>query len=407
MQNVRFLNMTQYNNPSFFKFIHDNKNVDSKSLLLKHHGKMMGFPLEFAVVQIESRKKTESKLPYFLSFDKFIFPDKISAEQSSDQRVAKYHASLVGRGQHILDMTSGLGIDAMSMAMADNYVTACELDKNKHDALIHNSSIIELSGFTPVNCNSVEFIRNSSESFDIIFIDPARRDINNKRTYSFNDCIPDVTSCISDMKSRSKRIFIKASPLLDVTKVRDEIDCISKLHLVCVKGECKELLVEIDNSECFKGIRVVDLNDDGMISDIFFDEAELRHGLFTFASKSDLAVGKYLYEPNAGVMKLNPAKALCDRYNGLKKLARNTSLYISDILYDNFPGRISIIENIPDNEALKSMKGEKYNVVSRNYPLTADELRKKYRIKEGKDKFLYAFRMTENSIPQLCLTQRI
>ncbi len=399
--------MTQYNNPSFFKFIHDNKNVDSKSLLLKHHGKMMGFPLEFAVVQIESRKKTESKLPYFLSFDKFIFPDKISAEQSSDQRVAKYHASLVGRGQHILDMTSGLGIDAMSMAMADNYVTACELDKNKHDVLIHNSSIIELSGFTPVNCNSVEFIRNSSESFDIIFIDPARRDINNKRTYSFKDCIPDVTSCISDMKSRSKRIFIKASPLLDVTKVRDEIDCISKLHLVCVKGECKELLVEIDNSECFKGIRVVDLNDDGMISDIFFDEAELSHGLFTFASKSDLAVGKYLYEPNAGVMKLNPAKALCDRYNGLKKLARNTSLYISDILYDNFPGRISIIENIPDNEALKSMKGERYNVVSRNYPLTADELRKKYRIKEGKDKFLYAFRMTENSIPQLCLTQRI
>lgn len=144
-----------------------------------------------------------------------------------------------------------------------------------------------------------------------------------------------------------------------------------------------------------------------MISDIFFHEAELRHGLFTVAVKSDLAVGKYLYEPNAGVMKLNPAKALCDRYNGLKKLARNTSLYISDILYDNFPGRISIIESIPDNEALKSMKGERYNVVSRNYPLTADELRKKYRIKEGKDKFLYAFRMTENSIPQLCLTQRI
>lgn len=399
--------MTQYNNPSFFKFIHDNKNEDSKSLLLRHHGKEMGFPLDFAVVQIESRKKTEAKLPYFLSFDKFTFPDKISAEQSSDQRVAKYHASLVGRGQHILDMTAGLGIDAMSMAMADNSVTAFELDKNKYDALLHNSSIIGLSQFTPVNCNSVEFIRNSSESFDIIFIDPARRDINNRRTYSLKDCTPDVTSCISDMKARGKHIFIKASPLLDVTKVRDEIDCISKIHLVCVKGECKELLVEIDNSGCFKGIRVVDLNDDGMISDIFFDEAELSQGLFTVAAKSDLAVGNYLYEPNAGVMKLNPAKALCDRYNGLKKLARNTSLYISDILYDNFPGRISVIESIPDKEALKSMKGERYNVVSRNYPLTADELRKKYRINEGKDKFLYAFRMTEDNISQLCLTRRI
>lgn len=122
-----------------YGFIEENAREDINKLLLRYHGKTLPYSLDFAVDQIVARRKTYSKLPSFVCFRKFLFPDLISSEQASDERVAEYHAALAGSGKKILDMTAGLGIDAMSMAMRGNDVTACDIDPNKIDALHHNA----------------------------------------------------------------------------------------------------------------------------------------------------------------------------------------------------------------------------------------------------------------------------
>ena len=318
-----------------YGFIEENAREDINKLLLRYHGKTLPYSLDFAVDQIVARRKTYSKLPSFVCFRKFLFPDLISSEQASDERVAEYHAALAGSGKKILDMTAGLGIDAMSMAMRGNDVTACDIDPNKIDALHHNAEV------------------------------------------------------------------------LDITQILKEIECTSFIHIVCAKGECKEVLVEISRNEKFGGVRIVDLDDAGIASDISFSYNELKMSGTGIAKLSDFSAGCYLYEPNAGVMKLKIPGALCMRFPGIKHVSHNTSLYVSECLYDDFPGRVLRIDSIPDKRELKAIKGQKYNVVTRNYPVDVCVLRKKIGVKEGDDKFLYAFRAAIDNRPLICLASKV
>lgn len=389
-----------------YGFIEENAREDINKLLLRCHGKTLPYSLDFAVDQIVARRKTYSKLPSFVCFRKFLFPDLISSEQASDERVAEYHAALAGSGKKILDMTAGLGIDAMSMAMRGNNVTACDIDPNKIDALHHNAEVLDIQGIHPYCRDSIDFIRSAGK-FDMIFIDPARRDASSRRTYSFSDCTPDVIELLSLMREKADRILIKSSPLLDITQILKEIECTSFIHIVCAKGECKEVLVEISRNEKFGGVRIVDLDDAGIASDISFSYNELKMTGTGIAKLSDFSAGCYLYEPNAGVMKLKIPGALCMRFPGIKHVSHNTSLYVSECLYDDFPGRVLRIDSIPDKRELKAIKGQKYNVVTRNYPVDVCVLRKKIGVKEGDDKFLYAFRAAIYNRPLICLASKV
>lgn len=392
---------------SFYDFVAAHKNENSSKLLLKYYGKKLTFSIEFAVCQVIARTKTSSKIPYFLTFDQFLFPDLISSEQASDERVAKYHASLIGTGKKVLDMTAGLGIDAMSVAISGNNVVACEINPLKYEALTHNAQIIGIKDFFPVCGNCVSFIENTDYHFDVIFIDPARRDCNNNRIYSLSDCNPDVMGILPKMLNISDRILIKASPLLDLTYLRKSIPHVEWIHVVCVKGECKEVLIDISKGNGFKGLRFVDLDDSGFKSDVSFTQEELADYDSPIADELDLLPGNYLYEPNAGLMKLSASGAICHRFQRIKRVAVNTAIYVSDTLYSDFPGRVLCIESIPDKHQLKALKGRFYNVVVRNYPIDASLLRKKLGVRDGTDCFIYAFRATSDCRPMICLASRI
>lgn len=399
------MNIGKNINESFFDFIAKNKDADIDRLLLKYHDCDFDFDIEMAVTQITARKKTASKLSDFIKYPEFIFSDSLAAEQSTDQRVAWYHAALVGSGEKVLDMTAGLGIDAMTIAAAGNEVVACDIDESRTLFLRHNANVLGFKNLTAINCDSTSL--DLPHNYDVVFIDPARRDANSRRTYSFADCAPDVISMMPKMQIMSDRILIKASPMLDISQIRQEIPDISMIHIVSVKGECKEVLVDIRKSKGFKGIRVVDLGDDEYISEIQFSPAEIAMKGVPIAEISNITEGNYLYEPNAGVMKVDCRSAICHRFDGLKRIANDTSLYVSEYLFEDFPGRVSKIENICDKDLLKSLINERYNIVSRNYPLTADEIRKKYKLKEGFNKYLYAFRGGVKKKPIICLTYRI
>ncbi len=393
-------------NEDFLRFIEENKNEESGKILFKYHGKPLPFSIKFAVLQLECRKKYRNKLTFFLNESQFIFPDDLAPEQASDQRVARYHAEVIGVGNKVLDMTAGLGIDAMSIAMHGNKVTAVELNPDKETILSHNANILGLNCFKSVCDDSIRFITQTSDKFDVVFIDPARRKDDNSRAYSFADCIPNVLKITDEIFRISPKLMIKASPLLDIHNILKEIRSTERIHIVCVKGECKEVLIEAGKDTDFQEVKIVDFKSDDSKRIVTFSKDELIDTKPRIISEDMLKAGQYLYEPVSGLMKITAYGALCKKF-GLYKLSNNTSLYISDTFNPSFPGRVTKIEAIADKKLLTSIKGDKFNVVSRNYPLSADALRNKYRLKEGMDKFMYAFRSGEKETPIIVMSSKI
>ena len=398
-------------NEDLFMFIEEHRNDDPKGLLLSLYGKDLPFSLPFAITQIEARKKNASKIPSFLSNTGFLFPDPVSAEQATDERVARFHSQLAGSGKKVLDLTAGLGIDAMSCTMNGNTVTACEINPLKSEILVYNAKCKGLRNFVVHNTDCCEFLRDNKEYFDIVYIDPARRDSNNNRTYSLADCEPDVLKLMPLIMSSTEHLMIKVSPLLDISKLIGEIENLQKIYAVCVKGECKELLLQVKADASYEGYRVVDLGDDGVISDIEFSPEEICGDKTDINADNKLAHEEesytYLYEPNAGVMKLPQKKVLVCHYPDLIQVGRSTALFFSNEYYPDFPGRILKINRFLDKKNSRELAGSRLNVATRNYPLKPDELRKKFKLKEGDDAFLYAFRMGIKDKPVMCIANKI
>lgn len=388
------------------EFIAANSSTDPTALRLACSGKTLPFDTSFAIDQIECRRKTVVKLKPFISNPGFAFPSVLAAEQASCWQVAAFHSSLISGSRNILDMTAGLGIDAMTIALAGCNVTACEMDGAKAEALRHNSHVMGIDSLVVVNDDSCSFLENSDEYFDCIFIDPARRGESNRRTHAFSDCSPDVLKLMPLMRDKAKKIFIKASPLLDVSEVFRLVPEASAIYSVSVGGECKEILVEIPgslhNDYCsVSPVRRVEariIDSEGRltasISIPFDNDYSKPRPVLDYAD--NLTVGSYIYIPDAAVMKISPWGELCAGFHGLRKAAESSHLFVSDSLHSQFPGRVFRITSLPDKKELSRLKGTKLNVIARNYPLRAEQLKKRYGLADGGDKFLIAFRLDKN-----------
>lgn len=393
-------------NREYFDFIADHSSQDTVKLKLKYSSGNLNFSIDSALLQIDLRKKCRKKLATFINNPFFIFPDRISSEQSTDESVASYHVYLAQNASTVIDMTTGLGIDAISMAREGKEVTAIEINKEKFEALNHNIRLFQLDNINPINTDSIEYASSLEKKYDLLFIDPVRRDSNNRRTYSFNDCVPNVVVNQKLLFNTAKRILIKASPLLDLSHILKELSNVKQLHIVDKDNECKEILVELQADSDFQGVKVVNVIELDKFIITSFTPDELNNRKAQIIDKEDLKKAGYLYEPQPGLMKLNAYGAICDKFSGLKRLSPNTSLYASEILYKDFPGRVLKICNFLQKGDLKKLKGEQLNVVAKNYPLSADQLRKKYDIIEGQDRFLYGARVSESETPIHIICER-
>lgn len=378
-------------------FIKDHSFDDVDSLRLKYSGKQalkLDFDLELALLQIEARRKTRKKIPGFLEYPDFVFPTLLSAEQASNEVIARFHASLIPSEASLLDLTAGLGIDDLIFAMHGIAVTACEIEEIKCNSLVHNAEVLGVSEMLSViNVDSISYIHNCNRGFDVVFADPARRNDSGARVHVLSDCQPDILSAMPEIMALSQRLLVKSSPLLDISYVRNTVDDLRHIFIVCFKGECKEILIDIQKNDSFSGVTVVDLDWDIEISRFhtsFISSAKLSES--SYCSKKNASDYKYLYEPNAGVMKTGSWLSLIELFPELCKADPNSHFFLSDTLYKDFPGRIMKIISQPDKKALKALKGEKMNVVSRNHPLSAPEITKKYSLSSGTDRFLYAFK---------------
>lgn len=368
-------------------FIRQHADDDTHKLLLAS-SRYPGVDVEFAVRQIEGRRKAKEKFPSLVENEDFIYPVKLSMEQCSSELTAQYKASLV-EGLSVVDLTGGLGIDAMFMSAQSAGYCYVERNAELEQIAAHNFSVCGAAVESYCD-DGIEFLMKANRRFDCIYIDPARRDGNKNKVIRLGDCEPDVPSALPVLWQYADKILVKASPMLDITQAVKELGCVSRVHVVAVKNECKELLFECRPGAKSYSINCVNLDAERHSSFSFTPEEESQ-SVVDFAD----ALSAYLYEPNAAIMKAGAFRLTGKRF-GLNKLHPDTHLYTSDVLLPDFPGRVFRIvaagamnkqtmrENLPDRKA---------NIAVRNFPSKPEEIRKKFGLSDGGSVYLFAVTM--------------
>lgn len=349
--------------------------MDFNALRLKYHGDAVKME---EILQAECRHKCARKLPRTLLHEDFRFPSTALAEMATAEPVADFHARLAGDAATVLDMTFGLGIDAFAMARRGAAVTGIELDSHAAEVARGNACALGLD-VEIVNADSVEWLRRSDRRFDLIFIDPARRD-GPGRHFALADCAPDVTAILPLLLDRARRVMIKCSPMLDITQLRAETMPDADVVVTGTRRECKEVLLILPGSGL---TRAVTVDDEGEIP-------PTRGTVSPIPSAPE--PGAWLLEPYPAVMKAGAA-GLLDGCFGSCRLAPSTHLYCTAAVPEGFPGEaFEIVEVMEFNKRSVKEIGRRspmLNVATRNFPLTAPQLVKKLGIKEGGDHRLF------------------
>jgi 16S rRNA G966 N2-methylase RsmD len=379
------------NNRITWQFIENHRDDDVQHLALK--GCLQTeIDFQFALQQIAGRQKIKNKLPLLYAQSKICYPGSLALEQCSSQETAHYKAKLV-RGDLLFDLTAGFGIDAMAFACRIQQVVAVERQTDLCTILQHNAALLHLNNIKVVNADATSFL-SSCESADTIYLDPARRNAQGKKVADLMLCDPNILNIkYLLLKKCRKRVILKLSPMLDLKATWRQLPAVSEIHIVAVRNECKEILFIIDNDK----ITDTQNNNPKIIA---IDLAASQEMPFCYRWQEEIStplqlgngVAAYLYEPHAALMKAGAYKLLAMRY-GLEMLHPHTHLYTSHSLIANFPGHCYQVKSVLPfhKNNLKNLHKTVpcANVAVRNFPLSAEALKKRFRIRDGGTTFLF------------------
>ena len=365
------------------QFIRENLNADVPTLALRKAD--VGIDVSLALRQIEARQLLQKKVSQWSQNEDLLFPAHLSIEQCSSEATAKYKANLL-KGNSFADLTGGLGVDTYYLSMRFKETDYVERQSELCDLAKHNFEVLNTE-IKVWNETAEEYI-NHCEPKDCIYLDPARRDIHGHKIVSISDCTPDVLALQDQLLQKAQTVMVKLSPMLDISKALQELKGVKEVHVLAVGNECKELVFIMERGYSGQPTQfAANLQTEQPVVRFTFDEE--HDCLLRLAD----GIGRYLYEPNAALMKAGCYKLLSNRF-GVHKLHKNSHLYTSDTLVADFPGRIFEVEEVaPYNKRLKQTllaDVEKANLAVRNFPLTVDALRKTLKIKDGGDVYLFA-----------------
>jgi 16S rRNA G966 N2-methylase RsmD len=365
-------------------FITEHAADDIHRLLLSAH-RYPGIDIPFVVQQIEGRRKAGEKFPSLLLHNDFIYPVKLSMEQCSSEQTAVYKASIV-KGLTVADLTGGLGIDALFMAKTAENVCYVEQNAELHEIATHNFAACGVK--IESHCeDGISFLKTSNRHFDCLYLDPARRDRQRNKLVRLDACEPNVLQYKELLFEHADRFLLKASPMLDITQAAKELGCVSHVHVVAVRNECKELLFDCRKQVDTLSISCVNIDPD---SDTRFDFSVNEETAATIQYASIPAT--YLYEPNVALLKAGAFRLVAQRFN-LLKLHPDTHLYTSDALCVDFPGRVFEIKEVfslNKKELSRVLPSMKANVSTRNFPIKPEEIQRKFGLVDGGDDYLFA-----------------
>lgn len=334
--------------------------------------------------QVDSAQRLKTKLPHWTDANNIYFPPRQNSEQCSSEPTALYKAGLVS-GKKAIDLTGGFGVDVWAFSQRFEHVDYCEMNEALFPIVAHNFTALDR---TNVSCHlgdGVAFLA-TQQQYDLIYLDPARRDEHNRKMVSFADCLPNVVALQSELFEHADTVMVKASPMMDISLALDELQCVKEVHVVSLKNECKELLFVLQKGYMGDAKMVcVNLLNEGQQEFSFVRDEEAQ----SYAQLGD--VKRYIYEPNTSLLKAGAFNILCERMS-VKKLHSSTHLYTSDEKIEHFPGKIYEVSAILDykkKEILKKIPSKKANIKTYNFVNTPPQVKKKLGLNDGGDTYLF------------------
>ena len=399
-------------NQATLDYIREHAEADVRQLALQGT-KNPEVDLTFALDQIAGRQKAKTKLPSWAAFDGITYPPHLSMEQCSSEQTAKYKGCLVigdrcwlndkktegsGISVSFVDLTGGFGVDFAFIASAINqhltpvtqHLIYVEQQAQLCAISSENYKLLGLNHIEVVCADGIDYLHQLNHA-DLIFLDPARRDDHGARTYGIADCTPNVLELREELLEKADRVMLKLSPMLDWQKAVEDLGHVNEVHIVSVDNECKELLLILSKEEkplklfCVNNNQVFEASD-GVTEGRFF--CDISGGV----TKESLCY-TYLFEPNASIMKAGCFALLEQRFK-VSQLDKNSHLFVSDRDISDFPGRRFIIEkttSMNKRDLKATLAGiDKANITVRNFPMSVAELRKRLKLKDGGDLYLFA-----------------
>lgn len=385
-------------NKLFEQFKH--QNVDE--IALKLSSKNITFKTEL-IQQISGWQKSKEKLPLWHKTNGIIFPPKINLEQCSSETSAKYKSQFY-KGLIGVDLTGGFGIDSFYFAQQFEQFFYIEPNLDLLKIVQHNFNILGVKNVIFINKTAEDFISEFNKKADLIYIDPSRRDENNRKLSAFKNTQPDVLRLLDTIKNKCDSLVIKASPMLDIKKGIEELKNVSSVKIIAIENECKEIVFELKFNETISetNIKAIDIKGE-LIKE--FD--------FTYSAENNISIetGKienFLYEPSAAIIKAGAIKYLTKIFP-VTKINANTHLYTSNQLIEEFQGRVFKVKAIcpyKKDKVLQYLKNQQANVSTRNFIDNTDAVKKKLGIKDGGNDYLFACTDYENK-PVIIICEKI
>lgn len=375
-------------NQATIDFIHEHAEADVRQLALQGT-KNPEVDLSFALEQIAGRQKAKTKLPSWAAVDGIVYPPHLSMEQCSSEQTARYKALIAGKGTLIVDLTAGFGVDMAFMSQAFQKAIYVERQAPLCAISSDNYKLLGLNHIEVICADGIDYL-HQLEYADLIFLDPARRDDHGARTYGIADCTPNVLELRDELLKKADRVMLKLSPMLDWRKAVEDLGHVNEVHIVSVDNECKELLVILSKEE--KPLKLLCVNNNQVFEGDQGDWLNER-SIAEIRVPVPMSSQAYLFEPNASIMKAGCFTLLEQRFN-VSQLDKNSHLFVSDHDISDFPGRRFTIEkttSMNKRELKTALAGiDKANITVRNFPLSVAELRKRLKLKDGGNLYLFA-----------------
>ncbi len=382
--------------PEIQQFINANIGFDISKLALQKNL----FPeVDYVLIlnQIAAKTKAKDKLPTFFNCDGIYYPSKISIEQTSSEKTANYKSEIVS-GKNLIDLTGGFGVDDLYFSKKMSQVVHCEINKELSEIVSHNFKKLNIDNIICINQDSFDVLNSENSTFDWIYIDPSRRNDAKGKVFMLKDCLPNVPENLEFYFKHSNNIMIKTAPILDISAGLLELSNVKEIHIVALENEVKELLWILEK----------DFIGEIEIKTINFNKNKEEKFYFIWNKNQEIPIfglpKKYLYEPNAAIMKSSGFDEVAIQF-GLEKLHQFSHLYTSDEKKD-FSGRIFEINSMIQfnkTEIKKHFENQKANITTRNFPETVENIRKKFKIKDGGNRYcFFTTNANEEKIVLIC-----
>ena len=363
-------------------FIAANLKTDINLLILKG-SPFTDISIQELAQQIVGKQKAKDKLPIWFEQEHIFFPKKVNLEQTSSEQTALYKTEII-HGDSIIDLTGGFGIDCTYFSKTFKEVVHCEMNTELAEIVQYNSDVFGVLNMKTIAGDSLNTLQNLNRKFDWIYIDPSRRNDAKGKVFLLKDCVPNVPENLDLFFNYCDNILIKNSPILDISNTIDELQFVKEIHIVAVANEVKELLFLLEkNYDGRITIKTVNLLKNSR------QEFSFEYGSVTQATYAK--PNAFLYEPNSAILKSGAFQQIATQLN-LSKLHQHSHLYTSQELKENFPGRsfkIEAIHTYDRKKIAKILPEKKANITTRNFPETVATIRKKTKIKEGGNIFLF------------------